>query len=333
MTVSERTLQRQCRWVVIGEQGWVVDEFGLTKGNRTKFVAYPNPKTAPTRTRPYRYYWKESLHRYPLEFWSEVLAYHIGSTIGVEAPLTFPATFLSTEAEPDPLLRVGALSQSLVEPGAREELVHGGDLLSIIKPDYDRKKGVDHSVQLIMEALTRLLGNPSLYSSLFRQFVFDALIGNSDRHQDNWGIKFKLSKNVGEIVRFVPAFDNGSSLGRELDEGRVDEMLANAALIDRFIAHGRAHVRWDRGAGPERVSQEELMRLHLETFDELPGIFQEITSFDGDALERAIRRVCRISREDSPFPSTAISDAREEFIVRLTLRRQERLQLIGGAYT
>lgn len=49
--------------------------------------------------------------------------------------------------------------------------------------------------------------------------MLDAVIGNTDRHHENWGI---LRKRVGDRWQgmVAPTFDHASSLGRELrDEG------------------------------------------------------------------------------------------------------------------
>jgi len=51
-------------------------------------------------------------------------------------------------------------------------------------------------------------------------FVIDALIGNGDRHLDNWGI---LSKS-GQIT-FAPIYDCGSSLGALLSDEQMKNNL------------------------------------------------------------------------------------------------------------
>ena len=324
---SERTLQRHCKWVHVHEGLWLVDEYGITKGNRAKFVAYPDPPDAPIQKPPYRYYWKESLRRYPLEFWAEVLAYHIGAVMGVRVPPCFPATYTGMDGNEELPVRVGSLSLSLVEPRKEEELLHGGDLLSEIKADYDRKKGSDHSVQLIIEALRELIGNVSLYREFFRQLVFDSLIGNTDRHQDNWGVKFYWI-GEGEAFSMLPAFDNGTSLGRELTEAKVHSCLRNAVELEAFINRGTAHVRWDEGGVLEQVTHEELMRRHLVTFPKSRETFAEIIEFDEAALKRAVRRVCLLSRQAQEGLTVELSEQREEFIIRVILRRRERLRTL-----
>jgi len=50
--------------------------------------------------------------------------------------------------------------------------------------------------------------------------VLDAVIGNTDRHHENWGILLRRTKRRW-MGMLAPTFDHASSLGRELrDETR-----------------------------------------------------------------------------------------------------------------
>jgi hypothetical protein len=51
------------------------------------------------------------------------------------------------------------------------------------------------------------------------------LIGNTDRHHENWGILIELQRNHWR-VNVAPSFDHASSLGRELRVERQHWLLA-----------------------------------------------------------------------------------------------------------
>lgn len=311
MCARESTLAERCLVVDISTGSWTQEPYAAPKGNRTKYLCsvqagYSSP--LPRRTVG-DWLWKRSLPRYPLEFWSEVLAYHIGAVMGVRVPVTFAA------ANRD---GYGALSVVFIDREKGEELVHGGDLLLGIDANYDRQRGRRHSVQLIRQALGSEV--PRLYPELFGQFILDGVIGNSDRHHDNWGIiKGPHRYDVS------PAFDNGSSLGRELTDTRVEDMLTNSGHLESYIDRGKSHVRWAAGSGAIDVTHEDLLRRHLDLWPELRPIVGRLLGFKLRMMERAIRRVCLLSRS---CQGVEISEVREEFLVRLVLRRRERLRMV-----
>ncbi len=51
-------------------------------------------------------------------------------------------------------------------------------------------------------------------------FIIDSLIGNTDRHNENWG--FLLNKNTGK-VEFAPIYDCGSCLNPMLEDEEIEE--------------------------------------------------------------------------------------------------------------
>lgn len=53
-----------------------------------------------------------------------------------------------------------------------------------------------------------------------RMLIFDYLIGNSDRHQNNWGIILEKDK-----MKWSPLYDNGSSLCAYIPEEQIDSYL------------------------------------------------------------------------------------------------------------
>lgn len=51
--------------------------------------------------------------------------------------------------------------------------------------------------------------------------MFDALVGNTDRHAENWGVVIDYTNRYDPTYSLAPAFDHASSLGRnEPNESR-----------------------------------------------------------------------------------------------------------------
>lgn len=324
--LSDDELQARTRLIPIDED-WTRDEEELTKGNRRKFVAYPQsdavvpvlgvpkvvirPGTTPV---PGPWFWKASLERYPLEFWSEVLAYQFGEAMGIGVPPCLPSIYQGV---------YGSLSQFFVDRYAGEFLMHGGDLFLNFRPDYDRRKGEEHSVKLIRKALaySAFTGN---FVQVCGQLIFDGIIGNGDRHQDNWGILFYPSLTEDYIwhSRVAPTFDNGTSLGRELSETTVEAMLKDANRFEAYINRGKAHAKWEEDGVLTPLMHEDLVARIVRESPELRETAERILGFDLERIRRAVERVGTLSQTCS---GVEISAARQELIVRLVARRRERM--------
>jgi hypothetical protein len=109
---------------------------------------------------------------------------------------------------------------------APERFVHGVDYLKRVIPDFDFKTGRQHNFRTVLAILrlvhrTRNLQMPLLFWA--RTLTFDSLIGNTDRHQENWGLLWSTAVD-GRRPRFAPAFDNGTSLGHEQTEANLKKI-------------------------------------------------------------------------------------------------------------
>mgnify|MGYP003310831839 CR=1 FL=1 len=63
-------------------------------------------------------------------------------------------------------------------------------------------------------------------------FVVDALLGNWDRHNGNWGYLYNIDTGESKIA---PVFDNGSSLYPQADEKIMSIILSNANEMNKRI--------------------------------------------------------------------------------------------------
>lgn len=87
--------------------------------------------------------------------------------------------------------------------------------------------------------------------------VLDALIGNTDRHHENWGLRVNGS-DAQDRLSLAPSFDHASSLGRELLDDRRRQML-DAGRVGHYVTQGRGGVFRDseqrHGDNPLRLVQ------------------------------------------------------------------------------
>lgn len=62
-----------------------------------------------------------------------------------------------------------------------------------------------------------------IINKFWEMFVIDALIGNTDRHFDNWGLLIDIEENIS----FAPIYDCGSSLGALLSDDDMKILMNN----------------------------------------------------------------------------------------------------------
>lgn len=266
----------------------------------------------------WRHMFKRSAERYPEQFWAEIIAYEISLLLGVAAPPCYAA--FDEEKQ-----QSGALSAWFYEEGD-ESFFSAGNFFHKIVPGFDRERGTQHNIVDADEFNNRVLGKDQIYE-FWSMMLFDVLIGNTDRHQDNWGHLLKavpLAKSVAarkkELFdvkwKFAPWFDNGTSLGHELLRERFSSWDDGA--LDRYIGRGRHHLRFSR---------ENLTRMgHLDSLKFIKShsgvrllLLKKLRDFDLEALEAKLHHLA-----DLPAPAGGnLSRERAQFILRLTRRRAQ----------
>ncbi|MDG4594665.1 MAG: HipA domain-containing protein [Candidatus Contendobacter sp.] len=126
--------------------------------------------------------------------------------------------------------RRGCASRSFVATRRGEELIHGNEILAGQVLGYDPNKRFrqnDHTLENIHKAIGKMFPSLEAHFVILRQLasylMLDALIGNTDRHHENWGLLLHFEKQQEEkqeelviSLRVAPSFDHASSLGREL---------------------------------------------------------------------------------------------------------------------
>ncbi len=312
--------------------GWRIDDrfSPYPEGSRSKYAIFAPPSPVePCIVPNHRYLMKFSNSRYPVQFWSEIIAWKIGEFVGVTVPPCFYAEDQETGL-PGSLIEWFYGEQvegSMPEPDVQIPPEEFGNLPSIIPlnhslyvpgsnymqrqiPEYDMKTGRQHNLRTISFLLTRFRQRWALdfWPTWAKMLVFDALIGNTDRHQDNWGVLWRAG-----VPRFAPAFDNGTSLLHEIQEQNLKKFDDEAAL-DRYILRGRHHVRWEID-DPKPLGHLELVQKLIQKRPALLEIIFNMLSFDRQELYTRLMTLCDF---DVKIP---ISETRMLLIFRLLDRR------------
>lgn len=149
-----------------------------------------------------------------------------------------------------------------------KQLEHGNEVMAGQLDGYDpelRYQQTNHTVENIVLAVSKMFPKPREHHAVLRRLasylVLDALIGNTDRHHENWGFLWQVQVHIDEVSEagrlskeydVAPTFDLGSSLGRELLDGKRIEHLQKGT-VEKYLrkARGGIYIPGERrGASP-----------------------------------------------------------------------------------
>lgn len=154
--------------------------------------------------------------------WAERIAHGVALRLGV------PAARTELAVEDLAGIRFGVVSGSVLarhdrEGSASVELVLGNQLLPEPVTDRARTSYTLEAIQAAIGDVAPPTGAPpefSAWETFVGYLVLDALIGNTDRHEENWAVI-----SSPERKRLAPTFDHASSLGFQLsDQGREERL-------------------------------------------------------------------------------------------------------------
>lgn len=266
------------------------------------------------------------LFKYPIrresgEHWSEKIGAEVAGLLSVPHARVELATFEDTPDELAARLGYkGCVSESFTKEGV-DELFHGNDILHLIMPDYDTKavrfRQPHHTLHNIWLALDDVFESSVECAAAKAQFAeyltLDALIGNTDRHHENWGL---MARDEGGNLRISLAqtYDHASCLGHELQDRRRELLLSEGRVGAYAVGRGRrgsGGIYWssDDNAAPSPLN---LVRLAAEAeayseFFETPRA--RIRDLDESSLREIVDRV----------PDGWMSDAAREFAITLMM--------------
>lgn len=187
----------------------------------------------------------------------------------------------------------GSASESFAHD---QDLIHGNQLLTGVVHQYDPLRKFhqsSHTITNIWSALDLIFEDPGARRQaklrMAEYLVLDALIGNTDRHHENWGILIELQQDQWR-VHVAPSFDHASSLGRELRGERQDRLLS-ANRVGDYVERGHGAIFWseDDHRGPSPL---QLVRLAVRAYaDVFRPALRKVVQLDRSTVRDAVDRV------------------------------------------
>ena len=153
-------------------------------------------------------------------------------------------------------------------------------------------------------------------------FIVDALIGNWDRHNGNWGF---LYNSITDEVTLAPVFDCGSSLFPQADKRMINETLSNKGVLDdKVFNRPTSAIMQDN----ERINYHKFISSfqNKDCNKALKRIFKRI---DMDKINSIIDGTPAITEEHKLFLKTVLT-ARKEKIIDFSYNRLHKLEKQQG---
>ena len=185
------------------------------------------------------------------EDWAEKIAAEVARVLKIPAAVVELAEFEG---------RRGCASCIFTSPS--QQLMHGNEVLAGHVAGYDRAKRFrqsSHTLENIIMAIREMFfaeaANRTVLTRLASYLVLDALIGNVDRHHENWGLlwqvrvepdDFRETAKLFKEYDVAPSFDHASALGRELLDEKRSKLLQSKA-VESYVFKGRGGIFYRQG--------------------------------------------------------------------------------------
>lgn len=222
------------------------------------------------------------------EDWSEKIASELAKLLAIPAATVELATFMGKR---------GCASRSFVETKKGFELIHGSEVLAGRVLGYEKEKQwgqSGHCIKNIIAAVELTFPTNRRTQNLrvlAGYIVLDALICNTDRHHDNWGLLRRIGPRKKTIHSVAPSFDHASSLGRELLEDRRRMILSDPRGLARYVFRGRGGIFYSQ----TDAKGENPLQLAIKAAGDYPAyfapIFRRLRQLHVDEMYAIVNRI------------------------------------------
>ncbi|WP_420451412.1 HipA domain-containing protein [Ilumatobacter sp.] len=206
--------------------------------------------------------------------WAEVVVSAVASEMGIPTP-TYRLAHLNESGSSSR----GVISRKMVNDD--ESLIEGNILLEEVGVRAagvrDRTGYTLQNVRRSLQEVAPPVGNSRMTSwDWFVGFVvLDALVGNTDRHQQNWAVIQASTR------RLAPTFDHASSLGFLLDDQtRLDRLRTEDAGFSVGTYAAKASSKFDGNPSTLAIAESALEMVGPTVRDHWIGHVEAVQSLD-----------------------------------------------------
>ncbi|MED4571769.1 HipA domain-containing protein [Brevibacillus agri] len=255
------------------------------------------------------------------EMWAEKIASEIGKILGFSTHTVDIACVAADDeivghygldiSKLDSGMIYGALCHSFLVEG-EESLVEGADMIMEYDFTYNRDILRGEFEVYSYELLEKIFRKYNFIEELYKMMVFDTLIGNTDRHQDNFGI---IRNEKTNEIRFAPFYDNSSSLGRELPQHKIMLMMRDKQMFDAYLFGRKSSslIKWGNIQQHEKLNIFSLFQKIRECTPEISKYVSRIEQLSDNLIIQLLEKV----------PDVVMTDLQKQFVIRLLITRRD----------
>lgn len=201
---------------------------------------------------------------------------------------------------------IGIISYLFIDISNRQQAkthIDAKDLFN--KSEFERKQFC--TITNIKQFLDEF--NPKLFKSFLGIMVFDALVGETDRHEENWGLL-----KTGNQYELSPLYDSGCNLLREFKNPDIANKYYDGIKdFDKYIERSKTLIYKENG---EKYRHMELIKQLYNDYPEIIG--KELINLE-KLTDKKIKKIL------NKIPKKFLEKKHKEYIYKYIIKRRDML--------
>lgn len=179
------------------------------------------------------------------------------------------------------------------------------DIVAYLNKDTKERKNY-YTISNIKSVLDNI--DTDLFKDFIKIMIFDALIGEQDRHEENWGITEKQGKNF-----ISPLYDNGDSLLREF-RNTANARKYYDGIKDFNVYINRSHTIIYKEDNKNQYKHFELIEYLYDNYPQyvIPEI-DNLKKLNDEIIKELVNKI----------PNELLTNEHKEYIIMYLIRRRD----------
>ncbi|MEO0554129.1 MAG: HipA domain-containing protein [Bacteroidota bacterium] len=206
-----------------------------------------------------------------------------------------------------------------------QQLIHGAEIYSgflsddqFVKQVEDEGKARDFfTIRFTKRALKFTFGEnvTDIFNDFVRMVLFDAIIGNNDRHYYNWGIVRHVKGKHKPF--FSPVYDTARGLYWNESEENLSLRIAEPS-IEKYVDNSRPKLGWENESDINHFKLIELLYMYRLDYNISDDVFKILSKSN-------LKNSLDVIQKEFKF---LLSENRKNLISKCLIKRFEKLENI-----